>query len=180
MCACICALGTKLLRPVVVKSCSRFEGASLDTKQEIFCGVGAGGRGERGAGTFSVSARTSVWHCPAVTLSYKVPTFCTSTYLSIPALRGSSALSPGGGGQIGESVSSAFSLKDTTTSNTFNSWVWWGEAKTDASRRGEVGARVRVSVCLCAGGGREGLGNYMAVLFNSPFLCKPNVTRKTD
>lgn len=137
------------------KSCSRLEGISLDTKREVFCGGGAGGRGKRDAGTFSISARTSMWHCPAVTLSNKVPTFCTSTYLSIPALRGSSALSPGGRGQIGESVSSAFSLKDTTMSNTFNSWVWWGEAKTDASHGGEVGA-TRVCVCVLVCWGWEG------------------------
>lgn len=48
-------------------------------------------------------------------------------------------------------------------SNAFNSWVWWAEAKTDATHGGEVGACVCVCVCLCAGGGREGLGNYMAV-----------------
>lgn len=44
------------------------------------------------------------------------------------------------------------------------------------------GMLVRACVCvyLYAGGGREGLENYMAVLFNLPFLCKPNVTRKTD
>lgn len=54
-------------------------------------------------------------------------------------------LSPGRGGQMGgKSVSSAFSLKDTTMSSTFNSWVWWGEAKTDASHGGEVCARVCV------------------------------------
>lgn len=57
--------------------------------------------------------------------------------------------------------------------NAFNSWVWWAEAKADASHGGEVGARVYVCVCLCAGGGRGGLGNYMAVEFNLPFLCKP-------
>lgn len=39
---------------------------------------------------------------------------------------------------------------------------------------------VYVCVYLYAGGGREGLENYMAVLFNSPFLRKPNVTRKTE
>lgn len=87
-------------------------------------------------------------HCPAVTLSNQVPTFCTSTYLSIPALGGSSALSPGRGGQIGESVSSAFSLKGMTMSNVFNSWVWWAEAKRDASHGGEVGEHV--CVCVCA------------------------------
>lgn len=33
--------------------------------------------------------------------------------------------------------------------------------------------------CVCAGGGREGLGSCVAFL-SLPFLCKPNVTRKTD
>lgn len=166
VCVHVCA-GNKTFKTCCCeKSCSRLEGTSLDTKQEAFCGGGAGGRGKRDAGTFSISARTSTQHCPAVTLSDKVPTFCTSsTYLSIPALRGSSALSCGRGGQIGESVSSAFSLKDMTMSNAFNSWVWWAEAKTDASHGGG-GWCVRVCVCVYAcmlGGGREGLGNYMAV-----------------
>lgn len=164
VCVHVCA-GNKTFKTCCCeKSCSRLEGTSPDTKQEAFCGDGAGGRGKRYAGTFSISARTSMQHCPAVTLSDKGPTFCTSTYLSIPALRGSSALSPGRGGQIGESVSSAFSLKDVTMSNAFNSWVWWAEAKTDASHGGRlVRVCLCVCVCLCAGGGREGLGNYMAV-----------------
>lgn len=156
----MCALGTKLLRPVVVRRVVLdLKEHPLTQSRKLFVGWGRGKREERYAGTFPISARTSMQHCPAVTLSNKVPTFCTSTYLSIPALRRSSALSPGGGGQIGESVSSTFSLKDMTMSNAFNSWVWWAEAKTDASHGGEVGACVCVCVCLCAGGGREGLGN---------------------
>lgn len=162
------------------KSCSQLEGTSLDTKREVVCGGGSRGRGKRDASTFLISTRTSMRHCPAIILSDKVLTFCTSTYLSIPALRGSSALSFGEGGQIGKSVSSVFLLKDMTMSSAFNSWVCWAATKTDASHGGEVGVRVCVCVYLCAGGGREGLGNYMAVLFNPPFLCKPNVTRKTD
>lgn len=154
VCVHVCA-GSKTFKTYCCeKSCSRLEGTSLDTKQEVFCGGGAGGRGKRD--TFSISGRISMRHCPAVTLSNKVPTFCTSTYLSIPALRGSSALSPGRGGQIGESVSSAFSLKGMTMSNVFNSWVWWAEAKTDASHGGEVGEHVCVCVCSPVWWGWEG------------------------
>lgn len=106
------------------KSCSQLEGTSLDTKQEVFCRGGSRGRGKRDATTFSISIRTSMQHCSTVILSNKVLTFYTSTYLSIPALRGSSALSLGEGGQIGECVSLVFLLKDMTMSNAFNSWVW--------------------------------------------------------
>lgn len=91
VCVHVCA-GNKTFKTCCEKSCSRLEGTSLDTKQEAFCGGGARGRGNRDAGTFSISARTPMQHCPAVTLSDKVPTFCTSTYLSIPALRGGAVL----------------------------------------------------------------------------------------
>lgn len=120
----MCALGTKLLRPVVVKRVvSDLKELPLTQSRKPFVGGGAGRRGKRDAGTFSISAGTFIQYCPAVRLSNKVPTFCTSTYLSIPALRGSSALSTGDSGQIGESVSSAFSLKDMTMSDAFMSWV---------------------------------------------------------
>lgn len=120
-----------------------------------------------------------MWCCLAVILSNKVPTFCTSTYLSIPALSGSSAraLLPGGGGQ--GSLSSAFSLKDMTVSNTFNSKHGQGGKKQKQIQVMYKGGCVRVCVYACAGGGREELGSQVA-FFNSPFLCKPNVTRKTE
>lgn len=43
-------------------------------------------------------------------------------------------------------------------SNAFNSWVWWAEAKTDASHGREVGERVCVCVYACVLGweGRTG------------------------
>lgn len=101
VCVHVCA-GNKTFKTCCCeKSCSRLEGTSLDTKQEVFFGGGAGGRGKRDAHSFSINARTSMRHYPAVTLSNKVPTFCTSIYLSIPALRASSSLSPGGGGRSG-------------------------------------------------------------------------------
>jgi len=159
----MCALGTKLLRPVVVKRvvAGLKEHPLTQSGKSFERGDGARRRGKRDAGTSSVSARTSMWWCLAIILSNEVPTFCTSTYLSIPVLSRSSAWALLPGGRIGESLSSAFSLKDMTMSNTFNShaWVGWGEAKADSSNWGGGGSGVCVCVCLCAGGGREGLGS---------------------
>lgn len=71
VCVHVCA-GNKTFKTCCCeKSCSRPEGTSLDTKWEVFWGGGAGRRGKRDAGTFSISARTSMWCCLAVILSIK-------------------------------------------------------------------------------------------------------------
>lgn len=58
-------------------------------------------------------------------------------------------------------------------SNAFNSWVWWAEAKTDASHGREVGERVCVCVCLCAGVGGKDWGITWLFCLVRPFYVNP-------